>query len=173
MFKDQQQIEEAYRATMSSGSSRSDFAVRYPEFRDTRGWRMEGFGSNAMVVSLQRHDVEKALNDLVSVYKEAIGPGWAGVGSDPVHPLTYEMAQRFLGALPVGMSAPEINADPDGEITFDWNYGRDRILAVSINLSGRLSFIYRNHSTRMRDTLWFMDGQIPDELVGLFHNLKH
>lgn len=172
MFRDHQQLEEAYRATMLCGSSRSDFAVRSSEFKVSRAWIKRGFGGDGLVVSLQRQEVEEALSALKAVYEEASMPGWAGEGSKPVHPLTYGMAQRFLTALPTSMPAPEVNADPDGEISFDWDLGRDRLLAVSISLAGRLSFIYRNRSIRMRDTLWFMDDQIPDELVGLFQNLK-
>jgi len=172
MFKQQQQLDGAYRATMLCGTSRSDFAVRSFDIEDRREWVSRGLSSHGMVVSLQRPDIEEAQEALQVVYREATAPGWAGPGSNAVHPLTVEMAQRFLHALPMSMPAPEVNADPDGEISFDWNLGRDRLLAVSIGLSGRLSFIYRNRSVRMRDTFWFMDDQIPDELVGLYQNLK-
>lgn len=172
MFKQQQELEEAYRATMLCGTSRSDFAVRSMNIHVRRDWVTRGFGSQSMVVSLQRQDIEVAQDALKAVYQEALEHDWAGQGSSPVHPLTLDMAQCFLNALPMGMEAPEVNADPDGEIAFDWDFGRDRLLAVSIGLTGRLSFIYRNRSVRMRDTLWFSDGRIPDELVGLYHNLK-
>lgn len=158
---------------MLCGTSRSDFAVRSFSTVDRRLWVSRGLSSHGLVVSLQRPDIEKAQEALQAVYQEAIEPGWAGPGSNAVHPLTLGMAQRFLNALPMSMPAPEVNADPDGEIAFDWDLGRDRLLAVSISLSGRLSFIYRNRSVRLRDTLWFMDDQVPDELVGLYQNLKH
>ncbi len=173
MFKHQLELEEAYRATVLCGTSRSDFAVRSFDIKDRRGWVSRGLGSHGMVVSLQRPDIEEAQEALQAVYREAIAPGWAGSGSNAVHPLTLEKAQQFLYALPMSLPAPEVNADPDGEISFDWVLGRDRLLAVSISLSGRLSFIYRNRSVRMRDTFWFMDDQVPDELVGLYQNLKH
>ena len=158
---------------MLCGTSRSDFAVRSFNIEDRREWVSRGLGSRSMVESLKRPDIEEAKEALQDIYQEAIAPGWAGPGSNAVHPLTLDMAQRFLDALPLSMPAPEVNADPDGEISFDWDRGRDRLLAVSISLSGRLSFIYRHRSVRLRDTLWFMDDQLPDELVGLYQNLKH
>lgn len=172
MFRQQQELEEAYRATMLCGKSRSDFAVRSLNINDRRNWVTRGIGSRSMVISLQREDIDAAQEALNEVYQEAIKPGWAGLGSNAVHPLTLDMARRFLNALPPGMDAPEVNADPDGEISFDWDKGRDRLLAVSISLAGRLSFIYRNGSVRLRDTLLFTDEKIPAELVGLHHNLK-
>lgn len=172
MLKEVQRLESAYRATMLHGTSMSDFAVRSMNIRDQREWVTRGIDGHGLVVSLQRVDVESALDSLAEVYAEASEPGWAGENSDPVHPLAFDMAQRFLNALPGDMPAPEVNADPDGEIAFDWDLGRDRLLAVSIGLSGRLSFIYRNRSVRMRDTLFFRDDQIPNELVSLYKNLK-
>ncbi|MBL7951310.1 MAG: hypothetical protein JNM62_06275 [Flavobacteriales bacterium] len=172
MFHQQQELDEAYRATMLCGMSPSDFAVRSMDVRDRHVWVTRGLDSHGVVVSLQRQDIEDAQRALRTIYSEALDHDWAGPGSNAVHLLTLEMAQRFLSALPRGMEAPEVNADPDGEVSFDWDYGRDRLLAVSISLSGRLSFIYRNRSVRMRDTLWFTDDQIPDELVGLYQNLK-
>jgi len=157
---------------MLHGSSRSDIAVRSVDISHQREWISRGMGIHAYVVSLSRPDIDEARRVLDELFEETKETGWNGYGSAAVHPLTYALAVRFLESLPLSMPAPEVNADPDGEISFDWDLGRDRLLAVSLGISGRLSFIYQNRAVRMRDTLWFLDQQIPEELVGLYGNLK-
>lgn len=52
---------------------------------------------------------------------------------------TYERARRFLTALPISASRPEISIDPDGEIAFDWTVDGN-MLSVSLSASGQISF---------------------------------
>jgi len=167
-----QRLEETYLATMLFGQSSSDFAVRSFDVEERYDHAFMGMNMSSTVASLARPTIAKAPNELELVFEECQEPNWNGYDAVPVHPLTYDLAQQFLRSLPSSVGAPKVNADPDGELSFDWHYGNERLLAVSIGLTGRLSFIYRNGSVRMRDTLMFLDQQIPHELVDMLHRLK-
>lgn len=52
-------------------------------------------------------------------------------------------ALAFASLIPAGYPHPEIAADPDGEVSFDWFGKNDRILSVSVGPRGRLSFAAR------------------------------
>lgn len=172
MLKDQQRIEEAYRATMLAGASASDFAVRSLNIEQRDQWVFRGLAMNSGVTLLERPTISEALKELDEVFAACAEPNWDGHDATPVHALTYERATTFLESLPSWVGKPDVTADPDGEIAFDWRFGRGRLLAVSIGLNGSLSFIYRNGAVRMRNTIWFLDQQVPAELLGFLKLLK-
>ena len=113
-----------------------------------------------------------ALQELDEVYSERSEANWDGYGASAIHRLTYEKAQEFLNNLPSSVGSPEIGADPDGEIVLEWFRSSSRLLSISIALSGRLTYIYRNGATRMRGTFWFLDDEVPKELLKLLEILR-
>src|SRR5438093_3276445 len=64
-----------------------------------------------------------ARTSLALTTREASVRNWDGYGARCVQPATYENALRFLRNLPRSVPAPEISAEPDGEIAFDWHEG--------------------------------------------------
>ncbi len=80
-----------------------------------------------------------AVSELMETFEDAAVPNWDGFGARPVALATLEKAKAFLAALPPDMPSPEISADPDGEIAFDWTLDRDWTMAVSLGPDGRLS----------------------------------
>lgn len=93
-------------------------------------------------------------------------PNWNGHGSVQVSELTLESARKVLLSLSQEEQPTDINADPDGEISFDWR-SEDVLLVVSISDKGRLSFIYRNGDERRRDTIFLENGKLPSALRAL------
>ncbi|MCB0782932.1 MAG: hypothetical protein KDC02_01650, partial [Flavobacteriales bacterium] len=86
--------------------------------------------------------------------------------------LTYLKAREFIMNLPSAVGEPEVAADPDGELALEWFGGRNRILSISISLNGRLTYVYRNGSTRLRGTLWYLDDEVPVEVIKLLEALR-
>ena len=165
-------LEDTYLLTVATGSTASDVAVRSDEVR-TRGSRMfSPFHFREGVLALERRSLKHAVEELVAVYAECAQPNWDGHGAEPVHYLTYENTRTFIENLPSSAGVPEVGADPDGELVLEWRRGGDRLLSISIALNGRLTFIYRNGAKRMRDTLWFMDQQVPIELIKFMEILR-
>jgi hypothetical protein len=58
----------------------------------------------------------------------------------PVEQGTFEAAVTFASLLPRSVPIPEVSADPDGEIAFDWIGPSQRIFSVSVNKAGRLAY---------------------------------
>jgi hypothetical protein len=77
---------------------------------------------------------------LITAYAPARHKNWDGEGAMAISPLTFIYALRFLEALPSNLPAPDISADTDGEILFEWNLDRRLGLSVSVGQDGKLSY---------------------------------
>ena len=80
------------------------------------------------------------LEALRDAYEEASLPGWDGHGAEPVSKATLAQALAFLDILPSTSPSPGMSAHPDGELAFEWYVGRGRVLSISVNEAGRLSY---------------------------------
>lgn len=87
--------------------------------------------------------------------------GWDGYGAEPVSSEAYAMAKALLETLPVDAPTPEISADPDGEISFDWYRGPDKVFSVSVGGSGMLSYAGLFGRNNAHGTEWY-DGGLPE-----------
>lgn len=70
--------------------------------------------------------------ELDNVFLEHREPGWDGDGALPVLEISYERAKEFVEALPLGVAAPALAADPAGHLTLEWHHSLRRTLSVSI-----------------------------------------
>jgi len=80
---------------------------------------------------------------LEAAYQGARYDNWDGAGSKRVEHSTYLYALQFLQLLqgfPYRIALPDITADTDGEILFDWDQGRRQVFAVSVGRDGTLTF---------------------------------
>lgn len=82
----------------------------------------------------------RAIVDLFQVFLECSEQDWDGYGAKEVEPAALLLAIGFLDKLPRYIATPEIAADPDGEISFEWFRADDTILTLSISSEGKLSF---------------------------------
>ncbi len=60
--------------------------------------------------------------------------------SIPVDLDTIRAARRFAYSLPRFGPLPEVSADPDGEISFDWIAPSGQMFSVSVNKQNRLAY---------------------------------
>lgn len=84
--------------------------------------------------------VEAAIEELRGLAEECSSIGWDGYEAAAVEQETIRQAERFLDALPLGMVAPSVGAEPDGHITFEWYQSSRRILSVSVSPEGDLHY---------------------------------
>jgi hypothetical protein len=61
-------------------------------------------------------------------------------GAVPVNEDTKRMAIKFAAILPSFVPVPEIAADPDGEVSFDWLGSSHNVFSVSVDQTGRLAY---------------------------------
>lgn len=79
-------------------------------------------------------------SELVSACQEASARDWDGYSSMPVLPGAYERALAFVESLPSSVGPPEVSVHPDGEIAFEWQLGRDRVLTVTVGSTNLLRY---------------------------------
>lgn len=106
----------------------------------------------------------EAREALEEVYVETKEANWDGYGALSVGPETYDAATRFLEALPWGIPAPEVSAEPDGSISFEWFYGPRRVISISVNPHHRLAYAILDGGDQSHGAATFFD-QIPDRII--------
>ena len=112
--------------------------------------------------------VKIAIEELHDIADECGTTGWDGYGAEPVGQETIRQAERFLNALPLGVAAPSVGAEPDGQITFEWYQSPRRILSVSVSREGDLHYAALLGYSRRYGTEAFF-GEMPSEILRLVH----
>jgi hypothetical protein len=122
-----------------------------------------------VVVSLRRSVtwdyLGKALDALSETYRECNEQNWDGYDALPISQATYDEAIRFLNALPSWMPTPEIVPEPSGDIGFEWNFGKNRILAASVGGTNRIIYAGLLGTGNKAHGIEVFDGSIPQTLV--------
>lgn len=110
---------------------------------------------------------------LEAAYQGARDDNWDGAGSKRVEYSTYNYAQQFLQFLPNYMALPDIVADTDGEILFEWDYGPRQVFAISIGRDGTLSYAGLFDRNKVHGSEPF-SGALPSAILNGFELLsKH
>ena len=65
------------------------------------------------------------------------------VDTVPVDESSVEVALAFAQLLPRALPAPEIGADPDGDVCFDWLGPTGKMFSVSVSRYGRITYAGR------------------------------
>lgn len=121
-------------------------------------------------VSVDQREREQ-LNALRDVYEEAFVPGWDGHGAEPVSKATLAQALAFLDILPSTSPSPDMSAHPDGELAFEWYFGRGRVLSVSVNETGRLSYAALFGYSSQHGTEFLLDS-LPEAIALALRRLR-
>ncbi len=95
---------------------------------------------NSILRALKSSDQDWVFNELEELSMEASHQNWDNLGSAPLDSDTYQMAKRFLLALPASLPAPELTADRDGEVNFDWFGPNGQIFSTSLRKDGRIAY---------------------------------
>ena len=102
---------------------------------------------------------------LKEIYLECSEAGWDGYDALPVTQETYDEAVRFLSALPSWLSMPEIVPEPDGDIGFEWNFGKNRLLVASVDGTNRITYAGLLGTGNKAHGTEVFDGSIPQTLI--------
>jgi len=148
---------------------RSNFSSRsYSTGSSEASRRLQKLYEDA-VVSLRKsvtwNYLGNALDALRATYRECNEHNWDGYGALPISPTTYDEAVRFLNALPSWMPTPEIVPEPDGDIGFDWNFGKNRVFAASVNGTNHITYAGLLGTGNKAHGTEVFDGSIPQTLV--------
>lgn len=108
----------------------------------------------------------ESLKALQETFEECSAENWDGYNAAPVTFDDYSAAKRFLLFLPETYSAPEISADPDGKISFDWRPRDGVLLSVSVGRKNTIIYAGRFGEERPKGVEYFGD-EIPEIVVRL------
>jgi len=108
-----------------------------------RGWASSGVSDVARQVeqSLEEslgHFLEPRLMFLVPEVESLMVD--SDEGQTPVDADTVRAATQFAYSLPRFGPMPEVSADPDGEVSFDWVGPAGKMFSVSVNKNNRLAY---------------------------------
>lgn len=139
-----------------------------------------GFSSTAISVGKYYNEGRKSqmetvtygypFNQLSNVFNECSSEGWDGYDAMLIQPETYNNALRFLQNLPSSLPFPEIGAEPDGHITFEWYRNQRRIVSISISPESDLYYAALIGSKKRYGSEPFF-GEIPPEIVNIIHKV--
>jgi hypothetical protein len=94
----------------------------------------------------QRHECAKEENQgelrhALEELRETCGAdNWDGYGACALHKESYQEALRLLQYLPTMFPQPDVAADPDGTVAFEWSNGPRQVLSLSIGNHGELVY---------------------------------
>ncbi len=115
----------------------------------------------------------RVFSELKQIYQECSEKDWDGYAALPISQEAYHEAVRFLEALPLWwLPAPEIGPEPEGDIGFEWNFGKNQIFVVSINgtniitYAGLLGTGNKTHGTEV------FDGSIPQTVINHISRIR-
>lgn len=111
------------------------------------------------VRSMQRLQVE-----LNSLFIECNRPSWDGYDAFPISPSILQNARRFIAVLPASIRLPEVSAEPDGAIAFDWILTKSRMLSISVGQNDRLAYAWLDGTNSGRGVERFELGVFPPML---------
>ena len=113
-----------------------------------------------------RGDLQIALSELDEIYRECSKEDWDGYGALPVSREAYHEAIRFLKAwCRLALPVPELGPEPEGDIGFEWNFGKNKVFAISVHGINSITYaglLGAGNKTRGSEAF---DGAIPQEII--------
>jgi len=91
---------------------------------------------------------------------------WDGYRAEAVSDTVLLCAEAFIRALPDGLAMPEISAEPDGQISFDWLPTKTKTFTLSVGSSDRLAYAWIDGSNRGHAVDLFEGDQLPPRVLG-------
>ena len=110
------------------------------------------------------------ISDLRAIAADCAQDDWDDYGAKAVSNTVILRAEAFIRALPESISTPEISAEPDGQVSFDWLSSRTRTFTLSVNPTNRLAYAWIDGANRGNAAEVFERGTLPSRLL---NELQH
>lgn len=104
------------------------------------------------------------------IFIECSFEGWDGENARPISEEVRQRAIEFLESLPLGIEAPEVGAEPDGDITLEWYRSPQWILSVSISAKRELHYAALFGASRHYGSIPFY-GKAPNIILTLINQI--
>jgi len=134
-----------------------------PEGRELRQRVVEA-GDEVLRSETHGDSLRRSLSAIDGVCAECSVENWDGYGAGPVSEATRYYARQFVRMLPTSMPIPEISAEPDGEIAFEWHRGRSGVFSISVGGSDELTYAGLFGRSKAYGTEFF-DDELPETIA--------
>ena len=105
---------------------------------------------------------DHVLEELEKVYEEYSEANWDGYGAMPISRETYSEARKLLRMMPSSSPMPDISAEPDGEITFEWYKEKYSVFVISVGGNNLITYAgLFGKSNKIHGTEYFAD-ELPE-----------
>ncbi len=132
---------------------------------------LPGFSSLPTSPTLIETERQRATLELLrDMYERASRHDWDGYGASPVRLESYELARLVVSLLPSNVPAPEVGADPDGELSFEWYRAPRHVFALSIGPDRRLSYAGLFGANKVNGVEYLQD-QLPEPVLANLRRL--
>jgi hypothetical protein len=122
-----------------------------------------------MVVSSPRSDT---YNRLIDLYFECREPNWGGEAESCVNGTVLGLAEQFIRSLPKCTQMPDISPEPDGSLYFEWFQQPRRIMSLSIDAQGLVSWAALYGREDPRGSFRFAGNDIPETVLSLIKKVS-
>lgn len=133
---------------------------------ESRGCDWERFESPVSVTLDSPH--MDSLQGFLDALTESTEDDWDGYGAKGIDAPTCLNALAFLLLLPSTLPTPEISAQPNGAIAFEWLRERRQMFSVSIGRTNRMAYAGLFGNSTVYGAEYFVD-QIPQVV---FQNIE-
>lgn len=114
---------------------------------------------------------ERLQEDFSEIETGRAKDNWDGEGASRISKKTLTQAQRFIGFFPAYLPLPEVAAEPDGHISFDWFIDSNFLLSISIDSKGNLYYAGRFGEVKFHNKNK-LDQEIPAKIMGHIERFK-
>ncbi|MCP4414032.1 MAG: hypothetical protein GY808_15845 [Gammaproteobacteria bacterium] len=111
--------------------------------------------------------------ELAEMFDECSTDDWDGYGALPLKKEALFEAERFIDALPIWLTSPELAPEPNGDIGFQWSFGKHKILAISFSGENVITFAsILGSQKRTRYGTEIFNDSIPKEIIKLLGQIR-
>lgn len=107
----------------------------------------------------------RLISDLRELAAECAVEDWDGYGALAVSRAVLLRAEAFIRSLPGSIPVPELSAEADGQISFDWLPSPTRTFTISVNAGNRLAYAWIDGANRGNAAEVFDNGILPARLL--------
>ncbi len=113
---------------------------------------------------------QQLLSEMNEEAMDCCADDWDGYGAKAISQDAYQMAHRFVCALPPHFPRPRVVTDPDGWFAFEWTRGSRKSVVVSVDPDYRLHFSALLGQSEHEGSERFFD-RLPESVEGLLQRL--
>lgn len=108
---------------------------------------------------------ETVLHELSTIEIDCTSANWDGDEANEVMQATISKAKELLHSLPRAFQAPEVEAETNGSISFEWYKTPKNIFVVRINEFGELKYAGLFGPVERRRGTSYFDGYVPKDII--------